>query len=37
MNAQGEVWMVAFTFLAVTGFECLMVHEVPILEVVVGW
>lgn len=34
MNTQGEVGMMAFAFLAMTGLECLMVLGVPILEVV---
>ena len=33
MNTQGEVGVMTFTFLSMTGLECLMVHGVPILEV----
>ncbi|MNN53396.1 hypothetical protein D3C81_1681460 [compost metagenome] len=32
MSTQGEVGVMALTFLAVSGLECLMVHEVMILE-----
>jgi hypothetical protein len=36
MDTQGEVGVMTFTFLAMTGLECLMVHGVPILEVMGG-
>ncbi|MNV11101.1 hypothetical protein D3C71_1016520 [compost metagenome] len=33
MNTQGEVGVMTFTLQAMTGLECLIVHGVPILEV----